>query len=122
MYCPRCRAEFREGFIECEECGLALVAQLPALPEPARASSIWDEGELVTLLSSEDPVEILLTKASLDLAGIWYYEKGKSLQNLLPLGFKGGYSGLIQILVKSTDAEAAVEAVKEAAAEVERNP
>jgi hypothetical protein len=121
MFCPSCRAEYRDGFSICADCGAALIAQLPTVPPPAPASSLWDEGDLVTLLSSTDPVAILATKASLDLAGIWYFERGRSLQNLLPLGFQGGYSGLIQIQIRSADAEAAMAAVKEAAAEAERN-
>jgi hypothetical protein len=121
MFCPKCRAEFREGFSRCNDCGVALVAQLPPVPTPAPDPSNPDEGEVVTLLSSTDPVAILATKASLDLAGIWYFERGRSLQNLLPLGFQGGYSGLIQIQIRKADAEAAMAAVKEAAAEAERN-
>ena len=31
-WCPQCRSEFREGFTECPDCGVALVAMLP--PEP----------------------------------------------------------------------------------------
>jgi hypothetical protein len=29
MYCPKCRAEYREGFTRCSDCGLELVAVLP---------------------------------------------------------------------------------------------
>jgi len=28
MFCPSCRAEYREGFTECGDCGVALVAEL----------------------------------------------------------------------------------------------
>lgn len=28
MFCPSCRAEFREGFTECGDCGVALVDEL----------------------------------------------------------------------------------------------
>jgi len=39
MYCPKCRAEFREGFTRCSDCGLELVAVLPpASPESAEAA------------------------------------------------------------------------------------
>jgi len=30
MFCPSCRAEYREGFTESSDCGVALVAELPA--------------------------------------------------------------------------------------------
>jgi hypothetical protein len=29
MFCPSCRTEYREGFTECSDCGVALVAELP---------------------------------------------------------------------------------------------
>jgi len=29
MYCPQCRAEFREGFTRCSDCGIELVEVLP---------------------------------------------------------------------------------------------
>lgn len=29
MYCPKCRSEFREGFVECADCLVALVENLP---------------------------------------------------------------------------------------------
>lgn len=28
-WCPKCKSEFREGFTECESCGVALVDELP---------------------------------------------------------------------------------------------
>lgn len=28
MFCPKCRAEFREGFTECKKCGVDLVEEL----------------------------------------------------------------------------------------------
>ena len=29
MYCPQCRAEYREGFVECSDCRVPLVDRLP---------------------------------------------------------------------------------------------
>jgi hypothetical protein len=34
MFCPECRCEYRAGFHECADCHVALVEQLPPLPEP----------------------------------------------------------------------------------------
>src|SRR5579872_7562201 len=31
-FCPRCRAEYRDGFTRCADCGDLLVAELPASP------------------------------------------------------------------------------------------
>lgn len=36
MWCPSCGAEYRPGFTECSDCGVALVDELP--PEPERES------------------------------------------------------------------------------------
>lgn len=40
MYCPKCRAEFREGFIFCESCGENLVNELPLVTQPANTNSV----------------------------------------------------------------------------------
>lgn len=42
MYCPQCRAEYREGFTRCSDCQVELVEVLPAL-EPG--SSVYPEHE-----------------------------------------------------------------------------
>ena len=35
MYCPQCKAEYREGFTKCSDCHVALVPKLPPkAPEP----------------------------------------------------------------------------------------
>lgn len=36
MFCPECGGEFREGFFECADCGVALVEQLPEDFKPRR--------------------------------------------------------------------------------------
>lgn len=33
MYCPKCQAEFREGFLRCEKCDIELVEGMPAPPQ-----------------------------------------------------------------------------------------
>ncbi len=33
-FCPKCRAEFEDGFNECGSCGVALVSKIEDLPEP----------------------------------------------------------------------------------------
>ena len=76
MYCPSCRAEFREGFLRCEDCDTALVETLPEEPVPPgyeHLATVFTEGE------------IALIKASLETAGIDYYFHGEEAHRLAPL-------------------------------------
>lgn len=78
MYCPSCRAEFREGFFRCEDCDVALVETLPEEkiePGYVELATVFTEGE------------IALIKANLDQAGIDYYFHGEQAHRLAPLPF-----------------------------------
>jgi hypothetical protein len=33
MFCPKCKAEYREGFTKCADCNIDLVPVLPSEPE-----------------------------------------------------------------------------------------
>ena len=76
MYCPSCRAEFREGFFRCEDCDTTLVETLPketAAPEYVHLATVFTEGE------------IALIKLSLDTTEIDYYFHGEEAHRLAPL-------------------------------------
>ena len=76
MYCPSCRAEFREGFFRCEDCDTVLVENLPeekAAPGYVHLATVFTEGE------------IALIKARLTTAGIDYYFHGEEAHRLAPL-------------------------------------
>ena len=76
MYCPSCRAEFREGFLRCEDCDKDLVETLPEESRPPQfvyLATIFTEGD------------IAIVKASLDQAGIDYYFHGEQAHRLAPL-------------------------------------
>ena len=45
MYCPICKAEYREGFTVCADCGVALVPTLPKNPELDPVLFFETEGE-----------------------------------------------------------------------------
>ena len=47
MFCPECRAEYREGYTVCSDCKVDLVAELEPEPETEYV-------ELVTLMSTGD--------------------------------------------------------------------
>ena len=78
MYCPVCRAEFREGFTRCEDCDVILVEVLPA--ERAKPAYV----QLATVFTEGD---IALIKSRLDQAGIDYYFHGEQAHRLTPLPF-----------------------------------
>ena len=76
MYCPLCRAEYRQGFFRCEECDADLVESLPEEKEkPAyvHLATVFTEGE------------IALIKSRLDQTGIDYYFHGEQAHRLAPL-------------------------------------
>jgi hypothetical protein len=107
MYCPECGGEYREGFLECASCGVALVATPP--PEPAPPP----DPDLVTVLETGDPSALALAESLLMEEGIQYLKKGESLQDLFALGRLAlGFSpiaGPVVVQVAREDAEAAAQ-------------
>lgn len=87
MYCPACRAEYREGFTECSDCRVALIANLPLPTE--QLDPLWDpvldqgpptpDLETVEVLESGDPVAVALARGSLEDAGIPFYIAGDEI-------------------------------------------
>ena len=75
MYCPECGAEFKEGITTCDECEVALVAELPA--EPALE-------DYVAVLETSDLSAIPVIKTALEAAGIPFRTRGEGLMNLFP--------------------------------------
>jgi hypothetical protein len=78
MYCPSCRAEFREGFFRCEDCDRNLVEVLPeekGKPGYVQLATVFTEGEIAFI------------KSNLDQAGIDYYFHGEQAHRLAPLPF-----------------------------------
>lgn len=74
MFCPECEAEYREGFTECSDCGVGLVATL----EPRKREEIV-EG-LTPVVETADTVELAHIVDRLEKAGIPYViEAGTAL-------------------------------------------
>ena len=78
MFCPSCRAEYREGYFRCADCDVDLVEKLPELK---------DKQGFVALASVFTEGEIALIKSRLDQAGISYYLQGELSHRLAPLPF-----------------------------------
>lgn len=102
MYCPECRGEYREGFVECADCAVPLVAGLPPA-EPA-ADSVP-----VTVFAAGDPARIALAESLLLDAGIPFVKEGEGIQDLLGGRFAGfdQAAGPVRFVVPGEHAEAA---------------
>jgi hypothetical protein len=120
MYCPNCGSEYREGFYECADCGVALTAEPPAPP------AVEQVREPVAILETGDPAEVAFVESLLQNAGIPVFKKGEGLQDLFGLGRMGvGFNpivGPIVLLVPAEDAEAAVELLESSTGDEPRMP
>ena len=98
MFCPQCKAEYRTGFTQCTDCGVALVERLPLDPTPPEL----DHSELVVAETYSNELEAAVAKTALDAAGI---------DSMIRSDDSGGeapamqLSRGIQILVMPRDAE-----------------
>jgi hypothetical protein len=68
MFCPKCKAEYREGFTRCTECNAALVASLPT------DQSVADKQDLAVAWRGTDPSAFSAALAELQGAGIPSYQ------------------------------------------------
>ncbi len=94
MFCPHCKAEYREGFSRCADCGIDLVdGKPPATEDPVGYV------EMVEVFSTYNPGDIAVIKSILDGEGIHYYFQGENT-NLMVGG--GAYA---RLLVKSDQVE-----------------
>ena len=73
MYCPKCRTEFREGFVECSDCSIPLVENLP----PEEPKPITEYVDFEEIMTSSDPGEIAIVKSILDDHQISYLAQGE---------------------------------------------
>ncbi len=83
MFCPKCKAEYREGFTECADCQVPLVNELPSeSPEP-----IPEFVDVEAVLSTKDPGEVALIKSLLEAEDIPFIVQGdhfSSVRNFYP--------------------------------------
>jgi hypothetical protein len=97
MFCPKCGAEYRQGYAECAECHLPLVAERPQGPEFI---------ELITAFETRNPALISIAKSLLKNVRIRYFAKGEGPQAVLS-------GGLIQIQVAKEDEARAKELLED---------
>ena len=78
MFCPQCRAEYREGFSICADCNIDLVDELPAEPQPQFV-------EFKEILGTYNPADVAFIKSLLDSEGLDYFFKGETFMHVRPL-------------------------------------
>jgi hypothetical protein len=74
MYCPQCRTEYREGFIECSDCHVPL---LRGTPMRAPHKDLDPSLDLVEVLETRDAIQLAMAKGLLEDAGIPFYLLGQ---------------------------------------------
>jgi hypothetical protein len=87
MFCPNCRAEYRQGFTKCAECGIDLVDGKP----PGTEDNVLYV-EMAEVYSTYNPGDIAVIKSILDGENIHYYFQGENT-NLMVGG--GAYARLL---------------------------
>ena len=79
MYCPECRAEYRDEITTCPDCEVTLVAELPETPE-------WSDEDLVSVMETADVAVLPVVKSVLRAAGIPFVVQGDEAIGVLPVG------------------------------------
>jgi hypothetical protein len=74
VYCPQCQVEYREGFTECADCHIPLLAG----PPPEEQPDPFDPGmDVVVVLETNDPVQLAMAKGLLEEAGMPFNRLGQ---------------------------------------------
>jgi hypothetical protein len=99
MYCPQCKAEYREGFSICADCRVELVETLPVDPEP-------DFVEFKEILATYSPADIAFLKSLLDSEDVQYFFKGEQFMYVRPL------ADPVRLMVRCDQVEKAADLLK----------
>ena len=113
MYCPQCRAEYRNEFKRCSDCDLDLVEELSPYAVTSTLSP-WDT-DLVILIETDNMVLVSLLKQKLEDSGVGYATDRVSLWGGWgKVNSAGGSygSGPIKLMVLKMNAGKAVEVLK----------
>jgi hypothetical protein len=105
MFCPKCKAEYREGFYRCADCEIDLVDELPPEAKQLPEQPI-EYLDLVNIETYYNRHEAELAKGFLSVNGINAVVFGDDCGGVRPgLSFSRG----VQLLVKEEDVEKAKE-------------
>ena len=100
MFCPKCRAEYREGFYTCADCNVDLVNELPPEPEPEYV-------EYKEVMATYNPADIAFLKSLLDAESITYFFHGEHFTYVRP------FADPARLMVKKDEVELARELLKD---------
>lgn len=90
MFCPKCKVEYRQGFIHCSDCDVDLVYSLPNdqnIPQEENKIKSQQENDsginsddltFIPLLSTYNLGDIAVLRSMLDGQGIEYYLQGEN--------------------------------------------
>src|SRR5579863_9139102 len=81
MFCPNCKAEYRDGFTQCADCGVALVRRLDYAAVPSNSPKLPDGPEL--LWTGTDEGLAAHIESALDSAQISHHERARD-SGMLP--------------------------------------
>src|SRR5207245_6125633 len=127
MFCPKCKAEYRVGFIRCSDCDVELVDDVPVeTPVPKEVSRDFEsdrfeaEPKLVVVRTYQSGLDADLAKTVLEAAGI------ESMIGSNDTG-RRHYYGLalgqgIDLIVRAEDAEDAEKILDVDATEADSEP
>ncbi|MGA8222245.1 MAG: hypothetical protein WB780_11375 [Candidatus Acidiferrales bacterium] len=107
MFCPVCKAEYREGFRECSDCGVGLVRQL-AVDSGAAAKFVGDPDAMEVLWAGVDANTSSSIVSAVDAAKIAYKED--SVESQLMPAFR---QSIYRIEVRRGDLEAALKSIQD---------
>jgi hypothetical protein len=102
MFCPKCRAEYREGFNTCSDCNVDLVEDLPPLEEEQPEFVHY-----VEILATYNPADIVFLKSLLESEGIQYFFKGEHFMYMRPL------ADPVRLMVRQDQVDDAIGLVKD---------
>ena len=79
MICPKCKSEYRQGFLTCADCDIELVPELApeATPEVSGVEFENDYAEYIDLLTIMDPSYLAFIRSVLVAEGIEHYVLGE---------------------------------------------
>lgn len=115
MFCPKCKAEYRDGFTQCADCGVALVRRLDDTAVLSNDPTLTDQPEL--LWTGTDEGLAVQIESALDSAQISHHERARD-SGMLP----GLSHPVYAIFIHASDHRAAHAAVDDVVHRFESNP